>query len=586
MAESVRYQGRRVALRIPDAQAFEAQAIERGMGQLQQSLNRMTSFFAEQSRVQAKIKGEEYGAANAPTLEQIQDARETGEELKLPGNQNTLYGRAARQAAATVVASELELAAKTEMNAAILDFETREANPAGLQDKLDSIIQGYSSTFDESVPSMARSMKAKLALTANSKYASYHSSYITNQKQKAKSAWMASAQLDLENMDELLQVNLTGLDASGQIEAKFVDADTLASLKANKLSEMQARDFSPSEIKGWSAAWDAQSVASATRFVNDNILTLKNPDGLIRNIARGDLSKLDVKTKAAISILQNNDLSFAEIAQNLRNFRSNELAARAQQEAVRDAEQSDLNDGYAATMLRAINEGDATLFKENYDQLYKFDKFRAEELRTKYLEAGLAPAISDSGSLGYLDGLRANIGFDDVNDHWLNLSIDDRNKFYKRAEFYQNIETQRAIDNLLGSMELPANYKILDKDDPNFEKSFLAQKLVAKLENEAFTFQRLDQDFDALGFVETLITEFKDDIEGAVKNVRVVAANNIIKLINMEGQLDLKLDDFETAISTLKGFKALLDDRQGLPGNLNLTKPNIEAFILKIEEAK
>ena len=90
MAESVRYQGRRVALRIPDAQAFEAQAIERGMGQLQQSLNRMTSFFAEQTRIQAKIQGEEYGAANAPTLEQIQAARQTGEELKLPGDKNSL----------------------------------------------------------------------------------------------------------------------------------------------------------------------------------------------------------------------------------------------------------------------------------------------------------------------------------------------------------------------------------------------------------------------------------------------------------------------------------------------------------------
>lgn len=586
MAESVRYQGRRVALRIPDAQAFEAQAIERGMGQLQQSLNRMTSFFAEQSRVQAKIKGEEYGAANAPTLEQIQDARETGEELKLPGNQNTLFGRAARQAAATVVASELELAAKTEMNAAILDFETREANPAGLQDKLDSIIQGYSSTFDESVPSMARSMKAKLALTANSKYASYHSSYITNQKQKAKSAWMASAQLDLENMDELLQVNLTGLDASGQIEAKFVDADTLASLKANKLSEMQARDFSPSEIKGWSAAWDAQSVASATRFVNDNILTLKNPDGLIRNIARGDLSKLDVKTKAAISILQNNDLSFAEIAQNLRNFRSNELAARAQQEAVRDAEQSDLNDGYAATMLRAINEGDATLFKENYDQLYKFDKFRAEELRTKYLEAGLAPAISDRGSFSYLQRLGANIGFDDVDKHWLNLNLADRDKFYKLAEFYQNIETQRAVDKLLGDMKVPKNYQLLDTKDPNYKKGFLAQGLVAKLENEAFTFQRLNQDFDALGFVQTLINEFNDDIEAAVKNVQIVAANKFITLINTQGKLNLAKGDFETAISTLEGFKQLLANRQGLPGELDLEAEEIDAIILKMKEAE
>jgi hypothetical protein len=585
MVESVRYQGRRVALQIPEARAYEAEATARGLGQLQQSLNRMTAFFGEQNQIKAKLEGEEYGAANAPTLEQIQAARETGEELKLPGDKNSLFGRAARQAAATVVTSELELAARKEMNSAILDFESREANPAGLQDKLDAIIQGYSSTFDETVPSMARSMKAKLALTANAKYTSYHSSYIKNQKDKSKSAWMASAQLDLENMDELLQVNLTGLDANGQIEAKFVDANTLASLKANKLVEMQARDFSPSQISAWSSAWDTQSVASATQLVNDNILTLKNPDALIRNIARGDISKLNVKTKAAISILQNNDLSFAEIAQNLRNFRSNELAARAQQEAVNDKEQIKLNDGYAAIMLGAINEGDATLFKDNYDQLYKYDKFRAEELKTKYLEAGLAPAISDNGSRGYLQGLRSNIGFDDVNDHWLNLSLADRDKFYKLAEFHQNEETQVAVNNLLGAMELPKNYKELDTKDPNFKKTFLAQKLVSALENEALTFKRVDQDFDATGFVQTLITQFQDDIEAAVNNVRVVAAKNLIGLINSEGQLDLKLDDFETAISTLESFKVLLENRQGLPGNLNLTDANIDAFILKIEEA-
>ncbi len=585
MVESVTYQGRRVALQIPEARAYEAEATERGLGQIQQSLNRMTSFFAEQNQIKAKIEGDEYGAANAPTMEQILAARETGEELTLPGNKNTLYGRAARQAAATVVSSELELAARKEMNSAILDFETREANPASLQDKLDAIIQGYSSTFDETVPSMARSMKAKLALTANAKYTSYHSSYIKNQKDKSKSAWMASAQLDLENMDELLQVNLTGLDANGQIEAKFVDANTLASLKANKLVEMQARDFSPSQISAWSSAWDTQSVASATQLVNDNILTLKNPDALIRNIARGDLSKFDVKTKAAISILQNNDLSFAEIAQNLRNFRSNELAVNAQQEAVDDKKQDELNNGYAAIMLGAINEGDATLFKDNYDLLYQFDKFRAEELKTKYLEAGLAPAISDAGSYGYLQGLRSNIGFDDVDKHWLNLSLNDRDKFYKLAQFAQNEETKEAVDKLLGDMKVPKNYQLLDKEDPNYKKGFLAQGLVAKLTNEALSYKRLDQDFDALGFVQTLLDEFNDDIEAAVKNVQVVAANKFINLINTQGQLNLQLDDFNTAISTLEGFKGLIENRQGLPGELDFSVQELDAIISKIEEA-
>ena len=105
------------------------------------------------------------------------------------------------------------------------------------------------------------------------------------------------------------------------------------------------------------------------------------------------------------------------------------------------------------------------------------------------------------------------------------------------------------------------------------------------LENEALTFKRADQDFDATGFVQTLITKFQDDIEAAVKNVRVVAANKVIELINREGQLDLQLDDFNAAISTLEGFKALLQNRQGLPGNLNLTPDNIDIFIRKINEA-
>ena len=56
MVESVLYQGRRVSQESPEAQVFEAQAIERGQATLQRSLDRMTSFFAEQNRIQAKVR--------------------------------------------------------------------------------------------------------------------------------------------------------------------------------------------------------------------------------------------------------------------------------------------------------------------------------------------------------------------------------------------------------------------------------------------------------------------------------------------------------------------------------------------------
>ncbi len=58
-----------------------------------------------------------------------------------------------------------------------------------------------------------------------------------------------------------------------------------------------------------------------------------------------------------------------------------------------------------------------------------------------------------------------------------------------------------------------------------------------------------------------------------------------ISLINTQGQLNLELNDFDTAISTLEGFKALLENRQGLPGELDFDDKEIDAIILKIKEA-
>ena len=50
--------------------------------------------------------------------------------------------------------------------------------------------------------------------------------------------------------------------------------------------------------------------------------------------------------------------------------------------------------------------------------------------------------------------------------------------------------------------------------------------------------------------------------------------------------LNLAKGDFETAISTLEGFKQLLANRQGLPGELDLEAEEIDAIILKMKEAE
>ena len=281
MAESVLYQGRRVVLRIPDAQAFEAQAIERGLGQLQQSINRMTNFFAEQNRITAKIEGEEFGAANAPTLEQIQDARKTGEELKLPGNKNTLFGRAARTAAANIVSTELELAAKTEMDELIIAYQQgpQLRNPAELQNKLDAIIQGYSATFDESVPSIARSMKAKLALSANAKYTAYHGKYITEKKVKSQADFMRIVLADIDNLPELFNTKFTITNSDGSTEQTFITGEIFDAMKMTMLDDGSKLGMTDSDLRTLASLWDTGVKQAALQVINDEALNMETTDG-------------------------------------------------------------------------------------------------------------------------------------------------------------------------------------------------------------------------------------------------------------------------------------------------------------------
>ncbi len=354
MVESVRYQGRRVALRVPDSQAFEAEAIGRGLGQLQQSINRMTAFAAEQNQIKAKLEGEEYGAANAPTLKQIQDAKKTGEELQLPGNQNTLFGRAARAAAANIVSTELELAAKTEMDQVILSYSQgdRLRNPADLQDKLDAIIQGYSGTFDESVPSIARSMKAKLALSANAKYTAYHGKYITEQKVKSQADFMKLVIADIDNMPELFNTKFTATNADGSTEQTFITREIFDALKMTMLDDGSKLGMTDSDLRTMAALWDAGVKQAALQVINNEASILQTTDGkyaFYKTLQQGVFQTDKIKGAMGVLVSQEDRAEAIKVARNMweQDLDDNNALINFQQtrhsEQVRTAEQ-DVND--------------------------------------------------------------------------------------------------------------------------------------------------------------------------------------------------------------------------------------------------
>ncbi len=539
MVESVTYQGRRVALQIPEARAYEAEATERGLGQIQQSLNRMTSFFAEQNQIKAKIEGDEYGAANAPTMEQILAARQTGEELTLPGDKNTLFGRAARQAAATIVSSELELAAHKEMNTAILDFKQREANPAGLQDKLDAIILGYSSTFDETVPSMARSMKAKLSLNAQTKYASYHSAYITNQQENSRAAWIANSSLDFDNLPNLFKTGIVEKDEQGNEIVRPVKPEDIALYKFNKLNEMKNLNFPVSNINSWSTSFDKQVLASARANLSDTVLKSPNAHKIIRSIQSSNIENLPENLKVPISILQDGDVSLNDIARQLRTGLSEEINFENKLEENNNKNTEANEEIFVSRANRAMLVGETEEFEKAIELLRKTNDAEADKLEQQFIAAGMRRTESDPDSKNFLIDKADMLTIEDVASVRDGLSNEDRIKYSNLADTLQDRETKSAVTIMRGLFELPEGYKPISDQDPNFKKAMVFNKLVGRLNDRIETAKRQGKDIDARAEVDLLIAEIGDEFDDALTGLTKKTALNTLETYSLDTEVDL-----------------------------------------------
>ena len=133
------------------------------------SLDRMSSFAFREAEVQAKPEGAEYGAANAPTAQQLEDATTSAEREELvPGGKGTVYDRAARSAAMETISLNLETAARQEITALRLNASATNMATSELQTSIDGVINGYSGALYDINPASSKRFRAGMSTVGNS----------------------------------------------------------------------------------------------------------------------------------------------------------------------------------------------------------------------------------------------------------------------------------------------------------------------------------------------------------------------------------------------------------------------------------
>ena len=574
---SIRLRESNQVTRIPRVD-FTAQRVQaQGLSQLASSLDRLSSFFVNQAADKARIEGAEYGAENAPTPQQINEAYASGEELELLGDDTTIYGRSVRKAALAIADDEITALASNRMSTLAQVFDTglndqsmsdqqradlaasvgvTDFSPQSFADALDTINAGYAAVLDENAPGVARKFRAQAAITANSKFNKYLEAYVVKNNERLETGFLQAHEtiFSVEAIGDLL----TGQGGVDAIEKKRQEQTTKS-----------VSFLSGSEIKTFQDNMDATQKTAAMQVLTDATFSQKDPVKIISNVQNNRVGgDTPIGVRNSVQLLKSMGMSNTEIAQELRqmqtemvNFEENEQA-NVNAKAEQDFKQ------LKANVITAMGTGNTEAFETAIEALRINNPLEAANLEEKFIEAGRRRTLSDPDVRSNLVNLisSAELSFDDVATAVADgtLSNKDIEYFQGEANKIENEEFAETANLMRGIFELPANYTAIKDTDPNFDKARIFARLRGRLEQQLTLARKEGTEYNAFEIMNKLIAEEGGAILEAEKTIKVNSANSLIKTLNaLSNEFQpigieiFELGDFQRAIDFLESQRRL-----------------------------
>ena len=584
MAEQVRLRETLTPLRVPRVSFAGAEAQARGLGNLAQSLSRMSNFVAQQAESKAVIEGAEYGARNAPTAKQIEEAAADGASLELPGDQTTVYGKAVRKAALSIASDEITALASdkvTRINSifnAHLEGTMSEAQEAealsgiGINDfsvdsfatALDTVAAGYGAVLDEQSPAVARKFRAEMGISNNAMWSKYLDKYVKKQDEKLEFSARDAHQktFTVPKIEALLET------ADGN---KAIDG-----LRAVELSKMSPH-LSGSEVKTFLDNMDKTIKDAAKKIVADGTFATDRPTNTIGLISQGKVTNLPLAVRNGIKELRDQGMSFTDIGKALREERNAQLNfADAEQKLAND--QSQRNEpGAIALVRKSMASGNRGEFDANIKVLAGINPEKAQELTDEFNNAGRIRTVSDPEIKKVVQNLAAadDLSFDDIDKYAPGLSLEDQKTLSDLVDSQESEELAAAKD-ILSAFDLPLTYTVIKDNDPNFEKAQIAREGKAELTRRFQEAKSKGLDFDGIAVAKLIEKNIGENFKTVEIKLKKQAADKKISDVN-EIQKDLKEagrsfkifenDDYQGVIDYLKGQKTLRPNQRdpGIP---------------------
>tara|TARA_A100001391_G_scaffold164188_1_gene123871 strand:- start:1510 stop:3306 length:1797 start_codon:yes stop_codon:yes gene_type:complete len=520
-----------------EAGMFEQQAS--GMTQLANSLNQMSNFFYKEMETRAVEEGEMYGAANPITIEELQKAIKTGEDVTDRLGYG-LKGRAARSTAFGNVMTEIELQASRDYVTFIDQAKQNDQSYEEVMDGLDAITVGYTDMLKGVSPENHIIMKGALSKLSSGHLKSYLSDMAEKQQQINESTVAAQLINSEQNIPTLVESILDDFKSEDQMAQELLESRKLqtnlslnTAISKGGYTGPQVISLRKDQDKAYLDTYKSKitSIALRTGTVanyTSNITQGKKTgnakiDAMLRQFTPED--RLDLVKDMMQA--RKDQISFAEAIDNSDDEKADELFITATIQANNALDEGNFSEfEKQIAIMRNIKPSDNKVVTLENDRKNLMGKRRISNAST-------FENLKSKAQKNILD-------FPELNENIDKLSRQDYDSLFKEIEEDKDNQIKIALSQVVQLRE----FNPLAENDPNTKESRLYAKLLGGIKEAKRNAQILQRAFDPNAWLQ----------ENVNKQNKEIVTN-----IKQEKQTNFQIN-YQLYISTMKTLKINTDN--------------------------
>lgn len=248
------------------------------------SLDRMSEFAFKEAAQRAQREGEQYGAENAPTLEQIQIAKAQGKTINdLMPKPGTYFGDAARKVQAAQLRLELETKGREEVAKISGLLDTNQIDIKEAQLRITSMTNGFSRELAQMDPQQSLAFRASIASSASDTYRKSHEKTTKIYQEGLKS-----------NADNLVASTATLMKDSISLEENPIVLNEKLAIERQRVYDIASATNDPKFVAEKMAEFETKRLNAIVDHVSSSAFAKTPMEGIrkIQNKEFGNLSEV------------------------------------------------------------------------------------------------------------------------------------------------------------------------------------------------------------------------------------------------------------------------------------------------------